>query len=202
VKLRLLLSAVAVIALSSTADARPRVRKGVRSSRATPRFQGKRVPKTTDLVKRDAKTTRSRRAARPDRAGRKKAPTHVASGSDLKSDSGKLAITKFSAVEWKVGGLYLSTASYGQVDFAVRGTEGKHVTLTCDVNATEKNMSLLLFREDGTMVMKKLETGHQFVKFSIPTPPEDFDFTLMGSNGVNSIMHHSWILYGCRMELK
>lgn len=199
-KIRLLLSALAVVVLSSTADARPRT--GTRSPRATPRFQGKRVPRTTDLVERDAKTRRSRLADSRERVGRKKAPSHVAIGSDLKSASGKLAITKFSAVEWKVGGLYLSTASFGQVDFAVRGTGGKHVMLTCDVNATEKNMSLLLLREDGTMAMKKLDPGHQFIKFSIPNAPEDFDFTLTASNGVNSIMHHSWIFYGCRMDLK
>lgn len=121
----------------------------------------------------------------------------------MTSDSGRLSIASFSSLQWKTSGLYLAGASYGQVEFAVKQTGGKHVMLTCEVNPTEEDMLLLLTRADGTKITRTLEKrGHQFVNFSIPSAPEAFEFSLMMAGGPNDVLALAWVFYGCKMELK
>ena len=200
----LTLSLVAAIALASTVDARPTKRNPSRTTRTTPRFHGKRVPSSKRLIERQAPPkSRVRRGRRGRPAPPPPPPPHRASVTQMTSSSGKLAIASFSSLQWKTGGLYLAGASYGQLDFAVKETGGKHVMLTCDVNPSKEDMLLLLTRPDGTTITRALEKrGHQFVNFSIPSAPEAFEFSLQMAGGPNDVLAQAWVFYGCTMELK
>jgi hypothetical protein len=197
---------LAVFALTATVEARPArpARPGVRrTSRTTPRFHGKRVPSTTDLIKRQPRT---RRATRGRGKRGRTAPTtpavHRASIVQTTSTSGKLAIEGFSALKWKTGGLYLAGAGNGQVDFAVEQTGGANVMLECEANPSNEDMLLLLTRPDGTVVTRALDKrGHQFVNFSIPSAPEEFEFSLLMAGGPNDVLSQAWVFYGCAMTL-